>query len=110
MQPGRRATCAAPWAVTQSNRVVRHRAPLHGRPRKILILMAVVSRGAKPLPRQLAAGAGLVGGQAVLYAGTGLGLCLASVMRLRAHRREVLPNIPASLRSDNGLPAWTLAL
>jgi hypothetical protein len=30
-------------------------------------------------------------------------------MRLRAERREVLPNMPASLRSDSGLPVWRLA-
>src|ERR1022692_4047179 len=29
-------------------------------------------------------------------------------MRLRAQRREVLPNIPASLRSESGLPPSTL--
>ena len=34
--------------------------------------------------------------------------CRASVMRLRAQRREVLPNIWASLRSDNGLPVSML--
>jgi hypothetical protein len=28
----------------------------------------------------------------------GIGVCFASAMRLRAHRREVLPNMPASLR------------
>src|ERR1700746_93888 len=33
----------------------------------------------------------------------------ASAIRLRAHRREVLPNDAASLRSDNGLPVWRLA-
>lgn len=31
-----------------------------------------------------------------------VGLCRASAMRLRAQRREVLPNMPASLRSDSG--------
>ena len=32
------------------------------------------------------------------------GSCRASAIRARAHRREVLPNDAASLRSDNGLP------
>ena len=41
------------------------------------------------------------------YAGTRLRR--ASAMRLRAQRREVLPNMPASLRSDSGLPVWRLA-
>ena len=36
-------------------------------------------------------------------------LALASAMRWRAQRREVLPNIAASLRSDSGLPLSTLA-
>jgi hypothetical protein len=40
---------------------------------------------------------------------TGAGLCWASTIRLRAQRREVLPNISASLRSDIGWPSWTLA-
>jgi hypothetical protein len=35
--------------------------------------------------------------------------CLASVIRARAHRREVLPYAAASLRSDSGLPSWRLA-
>lgn len=39
----------------------------------------------------------------------GAKLCRASAMRLRAQRREVLPNISASLRSEIGLPSWTLA-
>lgn len=34
----------------------------------------------------------------------------ASAIRLRAQRREVLPNIAASLHSDSGLPASMLAL
>ena len=33
----------------------------------------------------------------------------ASIIRLRAQRREVLPNMAASLRSDKGLPASMLA-
>jgi hypothetical protein len=33
----------------------------------------------------------------------------ASAMRLRAQRRDVLPNIAASLRSDNGIPLSRLA-
>lgn len=39
----------------------------------------------------------------------GARLCRASAIRLRAQRREVLPNISASLRSEIGLPSWTLA-
>jgi hypothetical protein len=35
--------------------------------------------------------------------------CRASAIRLRAQRREVLPNASASLRSDNGLPSRRLA-
>jgi len=38
-----------------------------------------------------------------------LGRCRASAIRLRAQRLEVLPNCPASLRSDSGLPVWRLA-
>ena len=38
-----------------------------------------------------------------------LGRCRASAIRLRAQRLEVLPNSPASLRSDSGLPVWRLA-
>src|SRR5450631_4816347 len=41
-----------------------------------------------------------------LYAG--VRLCRASAMRLRAQRREVLPNVPASLRSESGCPIWRL--
>ena len=41
---------------------------------------------------------------------TGARLCRASAMRLRAQRREVLPNLAASLRSESGWPSWTLAL
>lgn len=37
------------------------------------------------------------------------GIWRASAMRLRAQRREVLPYIAASLRSDNGLPSSRLA-
>ena len=33
----------------------------------------------------------------------------ASAMRLRAQRREVLPNMAASFRSDSGLPLSMLA-
>jgi hypothetical protein len=33
----------------------------------------------------------------------------ASAMRFRAHRREVLPNMAASLRSDSGFPLSMLA-
>jgi hypothetical protein len=35
-------------------------------------------------------------------------LC-ASVILARAQRRDVRPNIWASLRSDSGLPAWALS-
>jgi len=37
------------------------------------------------------------------------GMRRASAMRLRAQRREVLPYIAASLRSDNGCPLFRLA-
>jgi hypothetical protein len=33
----------------------------------------------------------------------------ASVILARAQRRDVLPNVWASLRSDSGLPAWALS-
>ena len=36
---------------------------------------------------------------------TGARLCRASAIRLRAQRREVLPNISASLRSESGWPS-----
>jgi len=39
----------------------------------------------------------------------GTRFCRASAIRLRAQRLEVLPNCPASLRSESGLPAWRLA-
>ena len=42
-------------------------------------------------------------------AGFAFRFCRASAIRLRAQRREVLPNISASLRSEIGLPSWTLA-
>lgn len=36
-------------------------------------------------------------------------MCRACVIRARAQRREVCPNILASLRSESGLPACTLS-
>jgi hypothetical protein len=37
------------------------------------------------------------------------GALCASVILARAQRRDVRPNIWASLRSESGLPAWALS-
>jgi hypothetical protein len=57
------------------------------------------------------AGLGLV--ELVVIAGSSVssedGTRRASAILARAQRREVRPNIPASLRSESGLPAWALS-
>ena len=68
-----------------------------------------IAHAAKRSPRQDLAGGGLRTPAVAGAAYTGAGLCRASAIRLRAQRREVLPNISASLRSEIGWPSWTLA-
>jgi integrase len=76
----------------------------HGGPARVSPLVRIEGRTGAMQPEGVLRPAR----QRVHQADTALA-CRASAMRLRAQRRDVLPNSPASLRSESGRPLSTLA-